>query len=238
MENGYYTTLNRQVGLLRDLQTVAQNIANISTTGYRAEGVTFSEFVNALGTDVPSLSMADGSVRVTDLSQGELLQTNGAFDLAIEGEGFFLVGTPDGDRLTRAGAFTVSAEGSIVSLDGSLLLDAGGAPVFVPPNATSVAIASDGTLSADGEPISQLGLWTADPLLMTREDGVRFNPNGTPEPFEGGRILQGFIEKSNVDAVTQMAKLIETQRAYELGQSFLDREDERVSTAIRLIGQQ
>ena len=237
MENGYYTTLNRQIGLLRDIQTVAQNIANISTTGYRAEAVTFSEFVNDLGPDEPSLSMADGSVRVTDLAQGELLQTNGTFDLAIEGEGFFLVGTSDGDRLTRAGAFTVSAEGSLVSSDGALLLDAGGAPVFVPPNATSVSIATDGTLSADGEPISQLGLWSADPLLMTREDGVRFNPNGAPEPFESGRILQGFIEKSNVDAVTQMAKLIETQRAYELGQSFLDREDERVSAAIRLIGQ-
>ena len=237
MENGYYTTLNRQIGLLRDAQTVAQNIANISTTGYRAERIEFSEFVNNLGPDEPSLSMADGAARATDLTQGELRQTNGTFDLAIEGEGFFLVGTPDGDRLTRAGAFSLSSEGSLTSPDGALLLDAGGAPVFVPPNATAISVGPDGTVSADGEPVAQLGLWTANSLRMTREDGVRFNPNGPPELIDGGRILQGFVERSNVDAVTQMAKLIQTQRAYELGQSFLDREDERVSTAIRLIGQ-
>lgn len=237
MENANYTTLNRQVGLLRSMQTVAQNIANMSTTGYRAEKVLFSEYVHDLGANNPSLSMANTAARRTDLAQGALAATNGTFDLAIEGEGFFLLATPDGDRLTRAGVFTPSPEGNLVSPDGALLLDAGGAPVFVPADAQVISVAADGTMSADGNPVTQIGLWSADKLQMTRAEGTRFDPGGPPQPVETGRILQGFIEKSNVDAIAEITRMIEVQRAYELGQTFLDREDERVSTAIRTIGQ-
>lgn len=237
MDNANYTTLNRQTGLLRDMQTVAQNIANMATTGYRAEGVVFSEFVSDLGPNDPSLSMANTTARSTDLTQGAMTLTQGTFDLAIEGDGFFLVATPDGDRLTRAGVFTPSADGNLVTPDGAFLLDAGGAPVFVPPDAQSVSVASDGTMSADGNPLAQIGLWTSDPLTMTRAEGTRFIPRDPPIPVENGRILQGYVESSNVNAITEVARMIEVQRAYELGQTFLDREDERVRTAIRTIGQ-
>ena len=82
------------------------------------------------------------------------------------------------------------------------------------------------------------GLWEpADPLAMTRAEGVRFDPGQPPVPVENGRILQGFVERSNVDPVTELTRMIEVQRAYELGRTFLDREDERVRTAIRTIGQ-
>jgi flagellar basal-body rod protein FlgF len=237
MDNANYTTLNRQTGLLRDMQTVAQNIANMATTGYRAESVVFSEYVADLGPNDPSLSIANTTARSSNLTQGALTLTNGTFDLAIEGDGFFLVATPEGERLTRAGVFTPSAEGNLVAPDGAFLLDAGGAPVFVPPGAQSISVAADGTMSADGNPLAQIGLWSANPLQMTRAEGVRFDPGGPPTPVENGRILQGFVESSNVDAITEVARMIEVQRAYELGQTFLDREDERVRTAIRTIGQ-
>lgn len=237
MDNANYTTLNRQSGLLRDMQTVAQNIANMATTGYRAESVIFSEFVADLGPNDPSLSMANTTARSSNLTQGALTLTNGTFDVAIEGDGFFMVATPDGERLTRAGVFTPSGDGNLVAPDGALLLDAGGAPIFVPPDAQNISIASDGTMSADGNPLAQIGLWTADPLQMTRAEGVRFDPGGPPTAIEDGKILQGFIESSNVDAIVEVARMIEVQRAYELGQTFLDREDERVRTAIRTIGQ-
>lgn len=238
MDNAGFVALNRQAGLLKELETVAQNIANMSTDGYRREGVVFSEFVVDGGPDGNSLSMGYANGRVSDLEQGALKQTNGTFDFAIEGPGFFLVGTPDGDRLTRAGSFTPSAEGLLVAPDGATLLDAGGAPVFVPGDAAQIAVGGDGTVSADGNPIAQIGLWQPnDPLQMTRDKGVRFNPGGAPAPVEDGRILQGFVERSNVDPVRELTRMIEVQRAYELGQSFLDREDERVRAAIRTIGQ-
>ena len=110
--------MNRQVGLRQELQIVANNIANMTTTGFRKEGLIFSEYVHAMDSGAPSLSMARASARTTDLGQGALTQTGGQFDLAIEGSGFFLIETPDGNRLTRAGAFTPNDAGELVTPDG------------------------------------------------------------------------------------------------------------------------
>jgi flagellar basal-body rod protein FlgF len=231
MDAALYTTLTRQSGLMREMQSVANNIANASTTGFRREGVIFSEYVAKMG-DGPSLSMANAHARWVDLAQGGHSQTGGAFDLAIQGPGFFQVQTPDGPRLTRAGAFTPSAEGNLVNPDGHALLDQGGAPVTVPPDAGPVQIAQDGTISAGGTAIGQLGLWEpVDPLTLRHEAGVLFSA-GDLAPLEGGVMLQGFLEDSNVNPVFEIARMIEVQRAYELGQNFLDQEDRRVRGAI------
>ncbi|OZA16400.1 MAG: flagellar basal-body rod protein FlgF [Rhodobacterales bacterium 17-64-5] len=234
MDAAGYTTLNRQSGLMREMGVVANNIANASTTGFRREGVVFSEFVAAMDQD-PSLSMAYASGRHADLTQATLGQTGGAYDLAIQGEGFFLIETPDGERLTRAGAFTPSAAGELVTPDGYRLLDAGGAPVFVPPDA-KVAVARDGTVSVGGGPIAQIGLWQpVDPLTLRHQSGTLFAA-GELEPVEGAEVLQGMLEDSNVEPVSEIARMIEVQRAYEMGQKFLDAEDTRVRGVIQTLG--
>lgn len=238
MENPTYATLNRQSGLLKEMQTVANNIANASTDGFRREGVVFSEYVVRTGPASESLSLANASGRSSDMAQGALMQTNGTFDFAIEGPGFFLVATPDGDQLTRAGAFTPSPDGILVASDGAALLDAGGAPIFLPVTARAVTLGADGTLSADGNPVAQIGLWEpGDPLTLARAQGVRFDPQDNVVPVEEAQILQGFLEKSNVDPVSELTRMITVQRAYELGQTFLNREDERVRGAIRTMGE-
>ncbi|MBL9051731.1 MAG: flagellar hook-basal body complex protein [Tabrizicola sp.] len=235
MDAAGYATLNRQSGLMREMGVVANNIANSSTTGFRREGVVFSEFVAALDQD-PSLSMAHASGRHVDLSQSTLSPTGGSFDFAIQGDGFFLIETPDGERLTRAGSFTPSAEGELVTPDGYRLLDAGGAPIFVPPDAKGIAVASDGTVSANGQPIAQVGLWQpADPLALRHQSGTLFSA-GELQPAEGATVLQGMLEDSNVEPVSEIARMIEVQRAYELGQKFLDAEDERVRGVIQTLG--
>lgn len=235
MEAASYTTLNRQSGLMREMGVVANNIANSSTTGFRREGVVFSEFVVAVDQD-PSLSMANASGRNVDLSQSTLSQTGGQFDFAIQGEGFFLIETPQGQRLTRAGSFTPSAEGELVTPDGYRLLDAGGAPIFVPPDARGLALAADGTLSAGGQPVARVGLWQpTDPLALRYQTGTLFE-GGELEPVEGATILQGMLEDSNVEPVSEIARMIEVQRAYELGQKFLDAEDQRVRGVISTLG--
>lgn len=237
MENAGYTTITRQSGLLREMRVVANNIANAATSGYRQEGVMFSEHVQAID-GASSLSMGQANVRHTSFVQGALTQTGGTFDFAIEGDGFFLVQTPAGERLTRAGAFTPNAAGDLVTNDGYAVLDAGGAPVFIPPGAADLAVSSDGTISTNGAPIGQIGVvQPVNPLGMVREDGVMFRADEGFEPAEQARVLQRFVENSNVDAISQLTRMIEVQRAYELGASFLDSEDERVRAALRAIAQ-
>jgi len=237
MDSAGYTSLTRQSGLMREMQTVANNIANVSTTGFRREGLIFAEHVKALEPGEPSLSMATGNVRNLDTSQGPLTQTGGRFDFAIEGDGFFLLETAEGQQLTRAGSFTPSAEGELVAPDGARLLDAGGAPVFVPPDAASVALAADGTLSADGIPLTQVGLYMpADLNELTHREGVRFAVEGDLLPVEESAILQGFVENSNVDAVVEIARMIEVQHAYQMGQQFLEKEDERIRSVLQTLG--
>lgn len=237
MDNTVYTTLGRQSGLMREMQSVANNIANLSTTGYRAEGVIFAEFVQQ--TDGRSLSMAKGEVRRTDLSQGPLTATGSPFDMAIEGPGFFQLETPQGLRLSRAGAFSPNDAGEMVSPDGFRLLDLGGAPIFVPPDAANLSVAQDGTVSADGQLLGQIGLVRpADPTDLTREGSAMFAVAGEVEPVgDAAAVLQGFVENSNVNAVSEVARMIEVQHAYEMGQSFLEREDERVRAVLRTLGQ-
>ncbi len=237
MDNASYTTLTRQSGLMREMQTLANNIANASTTGFRAEEVMFSEHVKSLGPGATSLSMASAAVRDTVMTQGTLSQTGGTFDLAIEGEGFFLIETPNGQRLTRAGSFTPNQNGDLVTADGYPVLDAGGAPVFVPQGLGTVGIGADGTISAGGQPIGQIGLVIpVDPNTMVRESGVMFDAQGGFDAAPDGRMLQGFLEDSNVNPILQVSRMIEVQRAYELGQSFLDKEDERIRSVIKSMG--
>lgn len=236
MDAAGYTTLTRQAGLMREMQVVAHNIANASTGGFRREGVIFAEYVARLE-DAPSLSMANASGRHIDLSQAPVTQTGAAFDFAIQGNGFFLVETPQGNRLTRAGSFTPSAEGELVNPDGHRLLDQGGAPIFVPADAGPVSMAEDGTLSAGGTPLGRVGLWAAtDPNDLRHQGGTLFEAPGGMEPVEGARLMQGFLEESNVDPISEVARMIEVQRAYELGQTFLDREDARIRAVVERLG--
>lgn len=228
-----YATLTRQAGLLREMHIVANNLANMATTGYRQEGIVFSEYVKQIGDD-QSVSMAHANTRATSFGQGTLEKTGSALDIALEGEGFFLVQTPHGERLTRSGSFTTDAAGRLVNMDGHPVLDTGFTPITLPRDGSGVAIAADGTLSAEGSPIGQIGIFRPLELAgLVREDGVLFSSEGGIEPAPDTRLVQGFLENSNVNPILQISRMIEIQRAYEMGQSFLDAEEERMSAAMK-----
>ncbi|PWJ16153.1 flagellar hook-basal body complex protein [Jannaschia seohaensis] len=235
MSDAIYTTLGRQSGLAREIGTIAQNVANASTTGYRAGGILFSEHVVRTGWDQPSISMSRGGAQLLHLDQGALEQTGGALDLAIEGEGFFLIDRGGEPFLTRAGAFVTGPDGGVTTASGEPLLDQGGAPVFVPAGTGAIHVGGDGTLSADGAPVAQIAIVRPlEPDRMERDAGTAFRAEAGFEPVEVPRVLHGFLEASNVDPVLEIARMIAVQHAYEMGQDFMEKEDERLRSITRL----
>lgn len=237
MSEAVYASVARQISLQDELKTIAANIANADTSGFRTERLVFSEYLKETGGPLKSLSMATARARYADVTQGELVPTGGVFDFAIEGEGYFLIQTPGGERLTRNGTFSTTAENTLATADGHTLLGEGGAAVFIPQEAEIISVAGDGVISADGEPIGRIELVTANPETLTREAGMLYAPADGFIPVENARIAQGFLEASNVNAIEELARMIEVQRAYEAGQTMLQTEDERIQLAVQKMGE-
>lgn len=235
MSGPIYTTLTRQQGLMQEMQVVANNLANASTTGYKSNRAVFAEFLVATGENADqSLSMGGVGGHVFQMEQGGLNFTGGRFDLAIQGEGFFMVDTPQGQRLTRAGHFQLTAEGQLIDMHGNAVLSAGGNPITLPEDALEVSIGQDGTISGNGEIIDQLGIVTVEGELQ-RDSNTYFIPGEGTAQTQDAKIVQGALEQSNVSSVLEVARMIEVQRAYEAGQALLDKEDQRISQLISAV---
>lgn len=235
MDNVAYISLSRQAGLKRELNAIANNIANVGTTGFRREASIFAEQTNGAGAD--AMSMATMDRRYIDLSEGAVRQTGGALDFAIDGEGFFLVETEAGPALTRAGAFSMNEIGELVTPEGRRVLDEGGGPIVLPADAGSITATEDGAIMADGQPAGRLGVVTADPASLARIGDNLFRAEGGYEPSVAPRVRQHALEGSNVNAVVEMARLIEVQRTYEMGQKIVGDDDGRILRAVRELGQ-
>lgn len=234
MSNSIYVQIARQQGLMQEMQVVANNLANASTTGYKSDSAVFAEFLSGTGSGADPLSMGGLAGHSFDLEQGGLRFTGGKFDLAIQGEGFFLLDTPEGERLTRAGHFQVSADSQLIDGLGNRVLNAGGGPITIPEDARNISIAGDGTISADGLPIDRVGVVIADGQLQRGSNTQFTAPDGT-QPVAEPEVLQGALEQSNVTPVLEVARMIEVQRAYEAGQSLLEKEDERLNKFISAV---
>ncbi len=237
MDNAGYVGLSRQIGLQRELTAVANNLANMNTNGYRREGSVFAEHIAALQNEDPSLSMSTLSRRFVDLSAGELTITNEPLDVAIDGDGFFLVETQDGERLTRDGAFSLNAERELVNSQQLRILDESGGAITIPQGQNSITVAEDGSIFAGGQPVARLGVVTADSAGLVREGRNLFEAQGGFTALEDARVRQGVVEGSNVNAIEEMARLIEVQRTYEASKRFTEDENERISRTVRTLGQ-
>ncbi|ABI78233.1 flagellar basal-body rod protein FlgF [Hyphomonas neptunium ATCC 15444] len=235
MSSPIYTTLARQQGLMQEMQVVANNLANSSTTGYKSDRAIFTEFLVSTG-DSPDQSLSMGGLggHAFQLEQGGLNFTGGRFDLAIQGEGFFMVETPQGERLTRAGHFQLSGAGQLVDMQGNPVLSAGGNPITIPDDATDVSFGEDGTISGNGQIIDQVGIMLADGQL-TRDSNTYFAAEGGVAPTQDAKLVQGALEQSNVSPVLEVSRMIEVQRAYEAGQALLEKEDQRISQLITAV---
>lgn len=235
MSDTITVSLSRQSGLLRELALIANNIANASTDGYKRDAAIFAEYISTRS-ESPSVSLGALRGHYVDTAQGSLKRTGGTFDLAIDGEGWFAVGRGDEVLLTRAGRFGLDAEGQVVTADGLPVLDDGGAPIVVPETAGDIVVAPDGTVTADGFGISQIGVLKADPDRMSRVGSNFWRAEGPIRFEENPVIRQGFLESSNVAAVEEMARLIEVQRLYEAGAALQTDDHERISRMIESLG--
>jgi len=235
MSSAIYTTLTRQQGLMQEMQVVANNLANASTTGFKSDRAIFAELLVPRAGD-PNLSLSMGGLAGHEfkMEQGGLNFTGGQFDLAIQGEGFFLIDTPQGERLSRAGHFQLSGEGNLVDARGNNVLNSGGNPIAIPDEVTQFSIAADGTISARGEIIDQIGVVVVDGQLQRESNTMFVAPDGFRQATDA-QIVQGALEQSNVSAVLEVTRMIEVQRAYEAGQALMEREDQRISQLINAV---
>jgi flagellar basal-body rod protein FlgF len=236
MPMSLFASLGRQEGLMREMEVVANNLANSSTVGYKSDRAIFSEFIVSGGRDAPSVSMGALGGHAFDLTQSSLAFTGSNFDLALQGDGYFLVQTEAGDRLTRAGHLQISSEGQLIDANGNAILEAGGNPITVPPTVEQMSIGNDGSIAVDGELVGQIGIVSPNGQLLRDSNTYFSSPDGFV-PTEGETVIQGALEQSNVSPVLEVSRMIEVQRAYEAGQAMMEREDQRLSQVISAVRQ-
>ncbi len=217
METTIPITVSRQDALKRELELIAHNLANLSTTGYRAERMLFDEALRKAGAAAPVSFVVDRASYLEE-RPGPMQTTERSFDVALDGDGWFSVETEDGVRFTRDGRFHRSDDGRMVTLDGHAVLDETGGPVQLADTVSQFVIATDGEMTADGVAIGRLGVVSfPDDQRLLREAGglYRAENDGEGQPAVGVKVLQGALEGSNVDPLLEITRLMEASRAYE-----------------------
>ncbi|WP_029030626.1 flagellar basal-body rod protein FlgF [Salinarimonas rosea] len=247
MENTLLIGLSRQVALARELDVIANNMANVNTNGFKARSSRFEEFLepDASAETFPwpdrKLSFVIDAGSPIDLSDGATEPTGNPLDVAIRGDAFFVVETPAGERYTRNGAFQVDPQGRLVTSDGFPVVGDGGA-IQLEPGDTGIVVAGDGTISTDAGQRGRLALVRFDAPQMLSNMGANLfaavEPAQQAQPAgERARVEQGFIERSNVRAVYEMTRLMEVSRAYTRVASTLSSLTDLQRTAIRTLGE-
>ena len=241
IENAQLISLSRQMALQRQMDVVANNMANINTSGFKGEQVLFEQYVMPVARDQDfqnldqPLSFVQDWATIHDLSGGAMVQTGSELDVGLNGDGFFAVQTPAGERFTKAGNFQLSANGTLVDANGNPVLGNGG-PIQFGPQESNILIGSDGSISSSAGQKGKLRLVEfQNPQALTRE-GSNLWAGGTPVAATNTRAMQGFVEKSNVSGVSEMAEMIRVQRAYESAANLAQKQDELRRNAIQRLG--
>ena len=242
METTTLIALSRQGGLRRQMDIVANNIANMNTNGFKGERVMFVEhLVKSHGGQTllgGKLSFVRDIATLLDFSEGPVEETGNPLDLAITGKGFFVVQTEDGERYTRKGRFKLDDGGQLVNQNGEPLLSTGNSPFFLGPEDTEITISRDGTVATNNGDLGRIKLVDFEnPQLLKRFADGLFSTAQTPRDVESPEIIQGMLEGSNVQPILEMAKMIEISRTYDSVRKFIDREDERMRSMIKEMGQ-
>jgi len=241
MENAQLISLSRQIALQRQMNVVANNVANMNTTGFKTEKLLFAQYMMPVASD-RGFNRPDQQLRYTqdwatihDFSAGAIAQTGNDLDVALQGKGFLTVQTPDGERFTRAGALQINNQGLLVDNNGYPVLGQGGQIRFGPTE-TNIQFSQDGSVSSSAGAKGNLRIVEfADPQILAREGSNLFS-GGTPVAAKDTKVVQGAIEKSNVSSVLQIAEMIRVNRSYQSMAQLAKRQDELRQSAIATLG--
>jgi len=257
MDNTTYIALSRQQALWNQLEVVANNLANVNTTGFKGSDTLFSQYLvksqsdDRTFTDRVAFTHDFGLVR--NLAQGALNYTGNTFDVSVQGQGYFVVQKPDTGNgqtppqnyYTRAGSFTVNASGQLVTQTGELVLSTTNQPIQIPNDGGTITIQGDGTLISTGNQsptststpqstpttIGKLRVVTFDSERdLKAADGTKFTAGDGQQPIDDPtpKVAQGVLEDSNVNAISEMTRLININRSYADIAKLIDEEHTRI----------
>jgi flagellar basal-body rod protein FlgF len=242
MDNALFVGLSRQLTLRRELDIVANNIANADTTGFKVESLMVETEpmrpANTLPGPKPVKFVIDRSVG-RDFGQGALQSTGATFDLGLEGDGFFRVNTPEGERYTRNGRFTLDPAGRLVTMAGRPVLDDGGGEIVINTERGRVTIAADGTVSQGEERVGKVGVGRFQELSVLQKVGdnlYRNTSNAQPQAAPETKVRQGMLESSNVKPIVEITRMMEITRAYESVAKMMDSTSELSRRSIERMG--
>jgi flagellar basal-body rod protein FlgF len=217
MQSNIYVGLSAQIALQRRLDTVANNVANASTAGFRGEEMSFEELVTQNGENAVSF-VSDGQTHLSTQG-GELTQTNNPLDIAVRGDVWLGVQTPTGIVYTRDGRMQMTKDGVLTNLMGDPFLDAGGSPIQLDPQGGRPTINKAGTIEQDGNNIGAFGLYRMPQgAKLSRAGGAAVVSDQPPVPeidFLSTGVMQGYVEKSNVNPILEMTHLTTLQRSFD-----------------------
>ncbi|MCB9994169.1 MAG: flagellar basal-body rod protein FlgF [Hyphomicrobiaceae bacterium] len=240
MENAQLISLSRQMALARQMDVVANNVANINTTGFKAESLLFEDYIMPVADYSAAATPGDEQLHYTDdwatvhnFQPGAIQQTGNALDVALEGPGFFVVQTPAGERYTRDGSFKINNSGLLVDDQGNTVLSEGGEIRFT-DSETDIHFNPDGSIVTSAGNKGTLRVAEFDePRALVHQGDNLFSSDQQPLAASRTTLIPGALERSNVSGVSEIANMIRVQRAYETISSLLDRQNQLRETAIR-----
>lgn len=238
MQSSLYVALSAQLSLQRRIDTIANNIANSSTAGYRTEEVKFESLLS----QTPTEAVAFASTGETYLSRraGEFVKTDNLLDMAVEGDAWIAINTSAGQVYTRDGRMRMSENGDLQTLNGYAILDAGGAPIQLDPTAGPPRIARDGMITQNDRQVSAIGLFAIDAnAKLTRFENSGVVPDRPATPaldFTKVGIAQGFVERANVNPVMEMTRLIGVSRAFDAISAAMSESENSLRDAVKTLG--
>lgn len=237
MENTSFVALSRQTTLRRQLDVIANNLANMNTTGFKGEKMMFVDHLvrsrggeHILGDKV---AYVRDVATVRDLTEGPMKATENPLDLAIHGEGYFVIETAQGNRYTRNGQFSLDDAGQLVTKSGDPVLSDNGQPFFFSTQDKNIEVTADGVVRTENGELGRLQMVTFDDGLDLKEvSGGLYDTDQVPQEVEAPHVVQHMVEGSNVEPIVEMTRMIDVHRSYKSVQKLIDAEDDRIKKMI------